>query len=132
MSLQITAVYTALLALLMLLLAYVVVKQRLAGVPAADDLEGSARFESIVRAHGNAAEYIPISLLLLAALENSVDSAALVHGFGLLILLSRIGHGYGMVTTVGRSAGRFYGTIGSWLYLLAASVAVLLGQAGII
>lgn len=132
MTLQITALYTALMALLMLVLAYVVVKQRLAGGPDASDSEACERFESIVRAHGNAAEYVPISLLLLAAIENSFANTGLVHAFGLLILLSRIGHGYGMVTTVGRSAGRFYGTIGSWLYLFAGSIAVLFAQSGLI
>jgi len=132
MSLQITALYTALMALLMLVLAYVVVKQRLAGVPDATDTAACERFESIVRAHGNAAEYVPISLLLLAAIENSYANTGLVHAFGLFILLSRIGHGYGMATTVGRSFGRFYGTLGSWIYLFAGSVAVLVAQSGLI
>lgn len=132
MSMSITALYTALLGLLMLLLAYLVVKQRMAGAPKPTDVERYAKFDSIVRAHGNAAEYIPISLLVLLALENSVASPLLVHAFGLLLLLSRVGHGYGMVTTVGRSFGRFYGTLGGWIYLLAGSVVVLLGQAGLL
>ncbi len=132
MAMQITAVYTALFGLLMLALAIVVVKQRMAGAPSPEDRDAYAKFDSIVRAHGNAAEYVPISLLLLLALENSVANPLLIHAFGILLLVSRVGHGYGMATVVGRSVGRFYGTIGSWVYLLAASLAVLLGQAGLI
>jgi uncharacterized membrane protein YecN with MAPEG domain len=62
----------------------------------------------VVRAHGNAAEWIPILVLMLLILELSGASQTQLTIFGATILVSRLLHGLGMifkskVSTVGAS-----------------------------
>lgn len=71
--------------------------------------------ERYVRAHGNFAEYAPLSLILLGILEIGDWPTWLLHLLGVGILIGRIAHAYafsvvearlrprtaGMVTTVG-------------------------------
>ena len=80
-----------------------------------------------IRAHGNNAEYTPLLLILLGVAEYGglVNIGAMI--LGALIVLSRFLHGYGMGYTDGSvSFYRMFGTMGTWLSLLAGSVIVLL------
>jgi uncharacterized membrane protein YecN with MAPEG domain len=80
--------------------------------------------ELAVRAHGNFGEYVPMALLLLLLLEASTAVAPLMlHGLGVVLLAGRLLHGYfGLNRTAGKSVGRFYGTLLTWLMLLAAAL----------
>jgi uncharacterized membrane protein YecN with MAPEG domain len=53
-----------------------------------------------VRAHGNAAENIPMAILLLAILELSGINSLILHVFGGAFLLARILHAVGLITGV--------------------------------
>ncbi|KZY79952.1 hypothetical protein A3740_26420 [Oleiphilus sp. HI0068] len=50
----------------------------------------------------------------------------LIHVFGLTLLLSRIAHAYGLSKKNGPTKGRFYGTLFTWLCLLAMAVVNIL------
>lgn len=50
-----------------------------------------------VRAHGNAAENIPLAIILLAALELSGVSGLMLHTLGGLFVLGRMLHAFGMI-----------------------------------
>lgn len=125
MSAPITAIYAALAGLMLLALAGLVVKARwryktVLGTGSEPGMERA------VRVHANFVEYVPLTLLLLFLAEVNGLAAWALHAAGAVLLLSRLLHAWGLSQTSGRSFGRFYGTLGTWLTLLGLAVAVLL------
>lgn len=120
----ITALYGAASGLLLLLLSWLVVKARWRyGTSLGTGTEpGMTR---AVRVHGNFVEYVPLALVLLLLAELNGLPALFLHGAGAVLLASRALHAWGLGTTSGRSFGRFYGTAGTWLVLLALSLSLL-------
>lgn len=58
---------------------------------------GHTGLQRAVRVHGHFAEYVPLALLLLLLLlELARLPAALLHGYGLLLLASRAAHAIGV------------------------------------
>lgn len=49
-----------------------------------------------VRAHGNFTEYVPISLILLLLVDLESNRDALLHGLGLMLVVGRAAHAYGV------------------------------------
>jgi uncharacterized membrane protein YecN with MAPEG domain len=49
-----------------------------------------------MRAHANFAEYTPIFLILLAAVELAVGASLWLWGIAILFILSRLAHPFGM------------------------------------
>ena len=86
----ITPIYAGLLGLLFFWLSLRVSLTRLKG-PATTD-EAREKLRLAVRAQGNAAEYIPLGLVLLLVLELQSAPGWMLHLFGLLLLAGRIGH----------------------------------------
>jgi uncharacterized membrane protein YecN with MAPEG domain len=75
-----------------------------------------------IRAHANAAEYIPagiVGLVLLAILEP--PSLLMVQVAGGAFTLARVLHGVGLSTNAGRSVGRSFGILLTWVTLLGMS-----------
>jgi uncharacterized protein len=100
-----TALYAALLALLYVALALRVVRLRVAlKQPLGDG--GHAGLQRAVRVHGHFAEYVPLALLLLLLLELARLPALLLHGYGLLLLASRVAHAIGVARSPERLAWR--------------------------
>ncbi len=90
-----TGLYAAVLALLYAALALWVVRLRMAlKQPLGDG--GHTRLQRAVRVHGHFAEYVPLALLLLLLMELAHLPAALLHGYGLLLLASRAAHAIGL------------------------------------
>jgi uncharacterized membrane protein YecN with MAPEG domain len=58
---------------------------------------GVALLEVARAAHANAAEYIPISLLLLFALEYNHGDPWLLHGLGCVVVIGRLLHARGLL-----------------------------------
>lgn len=116
----VSSIYVGLNGLLMLVLAYLVTSQRQKGKSVGD--EG---FDHIQRAHANNTEYVPMGLLLIIALEFLGGPFLLLHGLGVALTVGRALHGYGMNKAPGRTFGRFYGTLVTWIMFLVGSVSVL-------
>jgi uncharacterized membrane protein YecN with MAPEG domain len=57
---------------------------------------GDALLERFARIHANFAEYVPLALLLLAMLEWKGLNPWALHALGLILLLGRLIHAYGM------------------------------------
>jgi len=121
----ITALYASLLALLVILLALVAVKLRRSLRVGLGD-GGNRDLQRAIRAHGNATEYIPLFLILLAAYELNHGSATALHLFGAVFFVSRVLHAWGLYSSGGTSPGRFAGTAGTLVALMALAVANLL------
>jgi uncharacterized membrane protein YecN with MAPEG domain len=74
-----------------------------------------------VRSHGHFAEYVPISLLLIALLELSGASRDWLYGLAGALVLARLMIAFGM----GRAAPNFFragGNVVQWVMILTASV----------
>ena len=107
---RITALYAALSTLLILLLAARVIVYRRThkiGLGDADDAELRRR----IRVHGNAIEYVPLGLVLLLLLELDQTVPLLLHVFGILLLLGRLAHAWGVSHHSGVSNGRVAGVV---------------------
>ncbi len=120
---SVTAIYIALNALIMLGLAYMVVRARQANAKSGMTLT-EAR-DNWIRAHANNTEYVPIALLLMASVEFLGGPLWFLHGAGILLTVSRLLHGYGRGIADGANFGRFYGTLGTWIMILVSALAVL-------
>jgi uncharacterized membrane protein YecN with MAPEG domain len=80
---------------------------------------GDAELLKAIRAHANFIEYVPMSLIL-------IYTSSWVYGFrtiaclSVLLLLSRIAHAVGILGGV--RMGRFWGSIGTAVVVLIASI----------
>lgn len=121
----VTSTYAALLALLLLVLSLLVIRQRLHS-RVAIGTEGGAALLRAARAQGNFTEYVPVILVLLLLLEAGGASAGLLHGLGATTLLGRVLHGFGISRSPERLRFRQAGMALTFGPLAAAAVALLL------
>lgn len=124
-SIQISSLYIGLLALLILALAILVVKNRARFKVGLGD-GGNEPLTLAIRTHANAVEYVPIALLALIALENTWQLPWLTHLMGSTLFLGRVLHAIGLSQTGGESKPRFYGTVLTWLMILISAGAVVI------
>ena len=126
MDLPITSITAAILAVLITAMSLGVSlrRQKLqVAVGHGDDHDLNRR----IRAHANAVEYLPLALLLLGGMElNGVDDA-MIHGFGITLLVSRLLHAWGLSRHAGTSIGRFAGTGLTLLLMVAMAVFAIAG-----
>lgn len=118
----ITAFYASLLALLFLLLSLRVIAQRREarveiGVGESHELLRRSRV------HANFAEYVPFALLLLAFAESLKAPSVALHGLGLMLLVGRLVHAYGLSQTPHIPRLRVFGM---WLTLTVIGLAAFL------
>lgn len=115
LRLEIAALYAGVNILILLVLAVLVVAGRRKHKISLGDA-GNEDFSRAVRAHGNAAEYIPAGLvgILILALMEPAAPLWLLHAGGLSLTAGRILHGIGLHTGV-LNAGRMIGMVLTWL-----------------
>ena len=117
----ISALYAALIALLLLVLGMRISRFRrrtLIGIGGG----GDPAFERAIRAHGNAVEWaLPVLLLLLIA-ELNRATPFLLHACGIVLVAARVLHATGLSRTTGYSFGRFAGIGMTWLVLVVLAV----------
>ena len=122
MSLTITAIYASLAGLLLLVLSFRVVRsRRKLSVGLGDG--GQESLLRAQRAQANFTEYVPIALILLAVAESQVLTGWLLHTAGAILVLARLLHAWGLSQSSGRSFGRYWGTLLTWVVILALSLA---------
>jgi uncharacterized membrane protein YecN with MAPEG domain len=80
---------------------------------------------SAIRAHGNFAEYVPLTLLLMALCELAGVGALWLHLGGGLLLAGRILHAIGIQIPKAPNKPRLFGTLFFWLALGLFSVLAL-------
>ncbi|MAA73132.1 MAG: glutathione S-transferase [Salinisphaeraceae bacterium] len=120
---EVTGLYTALCALLVLYLAWRVVSIRRREKIGLGD-GGNKDLNLAIRAHANAVEYLPLSLLLILVAELNGLPALWLHLAGLALLACRVGHAWGFVAARGAyHPGRFFGIAGNWLLWIALALA---------
>ena len=128
--LQVFALYAAINAAIILILAVLVTRARrkhkvLLGDGSNPDLLRAQR------AHGNAVEYVPLALILLLTLASLKASLIVIHVIGALLTFGRILHAVGLSRSSGVSIGRAGGTLLIGVSLLIAIVACLFYALGL-
>ncbi len=83
---------------------------------------------TLVRAHGNNAEFMPLGVLMLLIAELSGGSSMWLHALGGSLLVTRVAHAIGMPMRA-TNGFRFVGTAGTWVMIVAASVYCLVLRA---
>ncbi|MFH6562279.1 MAPEG family protein [Aeromonas caviae] len=117
---HITLIYAGLLGLLFLLLSFWVVKRRAQFRVMIGEGEAPEMLAAI-RAHGNFAEYVPLTLLLMALCELAGVGALWLH-LGGVLLVGRILHAIGIQIPRAPNMPRLFGTLFFWLSLGIFSV----------
>ena len=121
---HITLIYGGLLGLLFLLLSFWVVRRRAQFKVMIGEGEAPEML-SAIRAHGNFAEYVPLTLLLMALCELAGVGALWLHLGGVLLLVGRILHAIGIQIPRAPNMPRLFGTLFFWLSLGMFSVLAL-------
>lgn len=122
---HITLLYAGLLGLLFLLLSFWVVKRRAQFKVMIGEGEAPELLAAI-RTHGNFAEYVPLTLLLMALCELAGAGGLWLHLGGGMLLAGRVLHAIGMQIPKAPNLPRLFGTLLFWLSLGLFSVLALL------
>lgn len=127
---MITGIYAGICGLLLGVL-YVRISQRRLTTKIGVGSGGDAELEQRVRAYGNLVESAPFALVLLYLIEQTGLSSTYIHVFGAAFVFARLAHAQGMSTTTGRSAGRFYGSLGTVILLFVMSALLIARSIGV-
>lgn len=125
MNVEVTALYAALCGLIVIVLAWFVVRER-RGKRVGIGAGGEVSLERAIRAHGNFTEYVPLALILMLVAELGGSAALWLHANGVALVVARVLHAWGLSHATGVSFGRFWGTALTWLVILALAVTNLL------
>jgi uncharacterized protein len=106
----ITALYAGLLAPLFIFLSARVIRFRRGAKIGVGD-GGDKVLLQRVRVHANFAEYAPYALLLLALAESLNTYIWALHAAGIMLVVGRVAHAYGLSAFTGSSTGRVGGMV---------------------
>lgn len=121
MEFTVTPLYAALCGFLLIFLSMRIppLRRRLSiGLGSGDD----SSLEQAIRMHGNFIEYVPLALILLAFTEAGGVAPLYLHVAGGTLFVGRLLHAFGLSQSSGVSAGRFVGTLLTWLVIIGLSI----------
>lgn len=120
---QITALYAGILAIILVFLSVRVIRGRLSGRVSLG--EGGGALSTLIRAHGNFIEYVPMALIVMGLLESRGTAGWVLHVLGIVLVVARIAHPFGL-TMRSPNAPRAIGIMGTLLVLLVGGILLLL------
>ncbi len=124
MLVPVTALYAALLAVL-----YVALSLKIAFFRKNQRVDlgdgGDKHAARLIRAQGNASEYIPLALILMGVYELNGGSPLVLHAAGSLFFSARVLHAVGLTRQRGASFGRFVEATLTFAVLIALALANL-------
>ena len=121
MPISITALYGAVLALIIIALGINVTVHRVKlSVPLGDG--GNAQMLRMIRLHGNAVEYIPLALVLMLAYEINGGWHSALHVIGVALVAGRLIQTAAMWSTEIAGPGRGTGQTLTWLSIAVLAV----------
>lgn len=118
---EITLLYTSLITILSIFLAFKVGITRGKTNTLLGEGDSSELLQSI-RSHGNLMESAPITLILLLMLEMQSVADWKLHLIGSSFFLFRILHAYGISISRESTPYRVIGALGSWVLMLGMSI----------
>jgi len=120
-QIAVTPLYAGMLGFMLVVLSLLVSRQRLKHKVSTGD-GGVPALCGAIRAHGNFVEFVPMALLLILLAELVGGPGLFLHLLGAGLVIGRILHAYGISTRPqGKSFGRMWGTLLTWLVVLTAS-----------
>ncbi|MBO0345739.1 MAPEG family protein [Roseibium sp. CAU 1637] len=124
MDLIVTPIYTALLALLFIVLSIrVILLRRDLWISLGD--KGNPQLLRRQRVHGNFAEYVPFALLLMVGAELMLTPKWIIHALGVALLLGRLAHAYGVSREPESLFLRSVGMVLTFIVLFAGALTCL-------
>ena len=124
MTLQITALYAAVIGVWAVILAnYVSINRGKLQVLLGDG--GKPELAAIIRRHANLLENVPLALILMGLAEASGLSATWMHILGVVLIISRLVHPFGITTAPKLNPLRVVGAVGTHAVTLVASLFIL-------
>lgn len=129
MTFPITTLYAIPLALFFVALSAFVIAARVrTGINTGDG--GNIDLIVAMRRQGNAAEYIPFALLMIGLAEAAGAPAAWLHVSGLLLLLGRLVHPFGIAAENGSEAARIGGQTATFGAIIIPAILIILSHVG--
>ncbi len=125
-QLLVTPLYAAIIALLFVALSVRTLRLR-RRFAVAIGAGAEPLLERAARAHANFAEYVPISLLLIAFTELAYGSAAWIHALGATLLAGRLTHAYGISQVKEDFRFRVAGMALTFTVIITSSLLVIFG-----
>lgn len=125
---HITSLYAAILALFFVGLSVRTLRLRRSLKVAIGD-SGNPILLRAMRVHSNFAEYVPLGLLLIFFVEQTGEAAWLVHGLGMLLLVGRVIHAFGVSQVRENLFFRVAGMAMTFTSLISASLYLLYSYA---
>ena len=117
----VTSIYAGLLAFLFVVLSLRVIGvRRLTRVALGDG--SNATLMRRIRVHGNFAEYVPLALLLMALAEAQASPKWTIHALGLVLVIGRAIHAYGVGRAPEVRYCRVVGMAATFVVLIAGAV----------
>jgi uncharacterized protein len=121
MSAPITAAYAAVLAIFVVALGINVTMHRVKLQVPLGDGDNPQMFR-MIRLHGNAAEYIPLAVLLMLIYEVNGGMHMVLYGAGISLVVGRLLQTWGMWSTEIPGFGRGTGQTLTWLAIAVLAV----------
>ncbi len=118
---NIIPLYAALLALLFIYSSAQTIKVRRRVRVAVGD-GGNSEMLRAMRVHANFAEYVPFTLVLLGMLELQASPVWVLHTLGVLLLVARCSHAYGVSQSDENFRFRVLGMMGTFSTMGTAAV----------
>ena len=122
MPIPITAVFTGILALMLVGISIRVTVHRAKKKISFSD-GGDKVMAAAIRVQGNFIEYVPMALAVMGLIEWMGAQHWVVYLFGILLLVARLAHAWGLYANVFQA--RVAGTSASWLLLVAGGLFVI-------
>ncbi|MBN67238.1 MAG: hypothetical protein CMM94_06710 [Rickettsiales bacterium] len=126
MVLSVTALYASLLALLLVVLSAIVVRNRYRSKTALGD-GNDERLQRAIRAHANFIEYVPLTLILLLSAEWHRSPVYLLHVIGALLLVGRLFHALSLLVVEPKRGIILFRSAGMMLTFFALIIGALNG-----
>lgn len=126
----ITALYGAIIGLLAVVLTVNVIRNRV-GLKINDGDGGSEPMRMAIRAHANFAQHAPLALLLIGFAEAMGTSKIIIHVLGAALVLAQLLSAWGLSSAEGPTFGRQSGAGLTVLVTAAASIIILVREAGL-
>ncbi len=121
---MITALYAAILAIIYIFLTASVIRGRYKYRVGLGD-GGNEDLVCRIRIHSNFAEYVPFALLLLFFVDDGGTSVMIVHLLGIMLVVGRLSHAWGLSCSSSASPGRMIGMILTLLMMIVSAVILL-------
>ena len=121
---MITGLYAGILGLMLVVLILRVALRRLKYRVGLGD-GGIADLTQAIRVHGNFVETVPIILVMMVIMEESLVKPWVIHAFGIGLILARLAHAYGISSNPNHSLGRKAGICLTMFLILAGSVCLI-------